>query len=42
MADLEVQDNGKLKSDMLKQMHYLPHWFYYYGGLADKSVPHWQ
>jgi (Z)-2-((N-methylformamido)methylene)-5-hydroxybutyrolactone dehydrogenase len=36
LADLEVQDNGKLKSEMLKQMRYLPHWFYYYGGLADK------
>jgi len=36
LADLEVQDNGKLKAEMLKQMQYLPHWFYYYGGLADK------
>jgi (Z)-2-((N-methylformamido)methylene)-5-hydroxybutyrolactone dehydrogenase len=36
LADLEVQDNGKLKAEMHKQMEYLPHWFYYYGGLADK------
>jgi aldehyde dehydrogenase (NAD+) len=36
LADLEVKDNGKLKAEMLKQMKYLPHWFYYYGGLADK------
>jgi len=36
LADLEVQDNGKLKAEMIKQMEYLPHWFYYYGGLADK------
>jgi len=36
LADLEVRDNGKLKAEMLKQMQYLPHWFYYYGGLADK------
>ncbi|WP_266157054.1 aldehyde dehydrogenase [Dyella silvatica] len=36
LADLEVRDNGKLKAEMLKQMRYLPHWFYYYGGLADK------
>src|SRR5260221_8862606 len=36
LADLEVQDNGKLRAEMLKQMQYLPHWFYYYGGLADK------
>lgn len=36
LADMEVRDNGKLKTEMLKQMQYLPHWFYYYGGLADK------
>lgn len=36
LADLEVRDNGKLKAEMLGQMKYLPQWFYYYGGLADK------
>jgi acyl-CoA reductase-like NAD-dependent aldehyde dehydrogenase len=36
LADLEVRDNGKIKAEMLKQMQYLPHWFYYYGGLVDK------
>ena len=36
LADLEVRDNGKLKAEMLGQMTYLPQWFYYYGGLADK------
>lgn len=36
LADLEVQDNGKLKAEMLGQMRYLPRWFHYYGGLADK------
>jgi (Z)-2-((N-methylformamido)methylene)-5-hydroxybutyrolactone dehydrogenase len=36
LADLEVNDNGKLKAEMLGQMRYLPEWFYYYGGLADK------
>lgn len=36
LARLEVQDNGKLMVEMLTQMRYLPHWFYYYGGLADK------
>jgi acyl-CoA reductase-like NAD-dependent aldehyde dehydrogenase len=36
LADLEVKDNGKLKAEMLGQMRYLPQWFYYYGGLADK------
>ena len=36
LADLEVLDNGKLRAEMLGQMKYLPQWFYYYGGLADK------
>lgn len=36
LAELEVQDNGKLKAEMLGQMRYLPQHYYYYGGLADK------
>lgn len=36
LADLEVRDNGKLRVEMLGQMRYLPRWFQYYGGLADK------
>ena len=36
LAALEVQDNGKLRAEMLGQMKYLPQWFYYFGGLADK------
>ncbi|MBV9066134.1 MAG: aldehyde dehydrogenase, partial [Methylobacteriaceae bacterium] len=28
--------NGKLISEMAAQTHYIPEWFYYYGGLADK------
>ena len=36
LAELEVNDNGKLKAEMLGQMRYVPRWFYYYGGLADK------
>lgn len=36
LAELEVYDNGKLMGEMLGQMKYLPEWFYYYGGLADK------
>ncbi|MCK1720934.1 aldehyde dehydrogenase [Bradyrhizobium sp. 141] len=36
LAELEVRDNGKLKVEMLGQMRYLPRWFQYYGGLADK------
>jgi aldehyde dehydrogenase (NAD+) len=36
LAETEVRDNGKLFTEMLGQMTYLPQWFYYYGGLADK------
>ena len=35
-ADYEVRDNGKLRAEMLGQMRYLPQWYYYFGGLADK------
>jgi aldehyde dehydrogenase (NAD+) len=35
-AEYEVRDNGKLMAEMLGQMKYLPQWYYYYGGLADK------
>jgi aldehyde dehydrogenase (NAD+) len=31
-----LTDNGKLMSEMVAQTRYLPEWFYYYGGLADK------
>jgi aldehyde dehydrogenase (NAD+) len=36
LADIEVRDNGKLRSEMLGQVKYVPEWFYYYAGLADK------
>lgn len=36
LAEAEVQDNGKLFAEMLGQLTYLPQWFRYYGGLADK------
>jgi len=36
LAETEVQDNGKLFAEMLGQLTYLPQWFRYYGGLADK------
>jgi acyl-CoA reductase-like NAD-dependent aldehyde dehydrogenase len=36
LAAIEVQDNGKLISEMAGQLKYTPHWYYYYGGLADK------
>lgn len=36
LAETEVRDNGKLFTEMYSQLSYLPQWFYYYGGLADK------
>jgi acyl-CoA reductase-like NAD-dependent aldehyde dehydrogenase len=36
LATIEVQDNGKLISEMAGQLKYTPQWYYYYGGLADK------
>jgi len=36
LAALEVRDNGKLLAEMAGQVRYLPQWYYYYGGLADK------
>lgn len=36
LAQTEVRDNGKLISEMQAQCQYLPEWYYYYGGLADK------
>lgn len=31
-----MRDNGKLLAEMGAQVRYLPQWYYYYGGLADK------
>jgi len=31
-----VRDNGKLISEMLTQLRYIPEWYRYFGGLADK------
>ena len=31
-----MRDNGKLFAEMHGQLNYIPHWYYYYGGLADK------
>ena len=42
LAEIEVRDNGKLFAEMRGQLEYIPQWYYYYGGLADKiegSVP---
>jgi acyl-CoA reductase-like NAD-dependent aldehyde dehydrogenase len=36
LAAIEVRDNGKLIAEMAGQLRYIPEWFYYFGGLADK------
>lgn len=36
LAETEVRDNGKLMAEMLGQLNYIPDWFHYFGGLADK------
>jgi aldehyde dehydrogenase (NAD+) len=36
LAEIEVQDNGKLFAEMFGQLNYIPQWYYYFGGLADK------
>jgi (Z)-2-((N-methylformamido)methylene)-5-hydroxybutyrolactone dehydrogenase len=36
LALIESRDNGKLLREMLAQWTYLPEWFYYYAGMADK------
>jgi len=36
LAEIESRDNGKLISEMRAQLRYMPNWYYYYGGLADK------
>ena len=38
LARIEVTDNGKLINEMLGQLRYIPQWYYYYAGLADKLV----
>ncbi|MCJ9728686.1 aldehyde dehydrogenase [Bradyrhizobium sp. PRIMUS42] len=36
LARIEVRDNGKLIAEMRAQVGYLPQYFRYFGGLADK------
>ncbi|EKD60042.1 MAG: hypothetical protein ACD_54C00971G0001 [uncultured bacterium] len=36
LAVIETRDNGKLLSEMTTQCRYLPEWYRYFGGLADK------
>ena len=40
LAECEVRDTGKLRAEMLGNMRYLPRWYQYYGGLADKVEGH--
>jgi len=36
LSEIEVLDNGKLLAEMRAQVNYVPQWYYYFGGLADK------
>ena len=36
LAALETRDNGKLLAEMTTQLRYIPEWYRYFGGLADK------
>jgi aldehyde dehydrogenase (NAD+) len=36
LATIESTDNGKLFAEMRGQVNYIPQWFRYFGGLADK------
>jgi (Z)-2-((N-methylformamido)methylene)-5-hydroxybutyrolactone dehydrogenase len=36
LAALETRDNGKLITEMSAQLRYIPEWYRYFGGLADK------
>jgi aldehyde dehydrogenase (NAD+) len=36
LAGIETTDNGKLIAEMRGQLNYIPQWFNYFGGLADK------
>ncbi len=36
LAEIEVCDNGRLLAEMRHQIRYIPRWYHYYAGLADK------
>jgi (Z)-2-((N-methylformamido)methylene)-5-hydroxybutyrolactone dehydrogenase len=36
LARIEVRDSGKLYREMIGQARYLPEWYHYFAGLADK------
>jgi (Z)-2-((N-methylformamido)methylene)-5-hydroxybutyrolactone dehydrogenase len=40
LARLETDSNGKLYKEMVGQWNYLPEFFYFYGGMADKIAGH--
>jgi aldehyde dehydrogenase (NAD+) len=36
LAEIETRDNGKLIAEMRGQLRYMPQWYHYFAGLADK------
>ncbi|QIE47776.1 aldehyde dehydrogenase (plasmid) [Pseudohalocynthiibacter aestuariivivens] len=36
LAEIEVRDNGRLLEEMKHQIRYIPRWYHYYAGYADK------
>lgn len=36
LASIEVRDSGKLYREMIGQLEYIPQWYNYFSGLADK------
>lgn len=36
LAEIETTDNGKLLAEMRAHLDYVPQWYHYYAGLADK------
>jgi (Z)-2-((N-methylformamido)methylene)-5-hydroxybutyrolactone dehydrogenase len=36
LSEIETTDNGKLIAEMRGQLNYIPQWFRYFGGFADK------
>jgi aldehyde dehydrogenase (NAD+) len=36
LGEIETRDNGKLLREMAQQAAYIPEWYYYFAGLADK------
>jgi acyl-CoA reductase-like NAD-dependent aldehyde dehydrogenase len=36
LAEMDTKDNGKLIAETRAHVNYMPQWFHYFGGLADK------